>query len=299
MLESLKDPNTGQLKKPVLISLIGGAGLFAYLMFSSKGSSGASSVGQSSPLTPELALLQDALKGLTSSSGGASGGSPSLDPPPGFGTVTQPTYSDPNPVYSAPTPRLPSPTLPTIPVVSPRPYVQPLNPILPDVGGGGGNSGGGGAGTGTVASPIASSPVVYGGFTVPVPTGNVGSTPMPIVRATPVPRTSGGGTWTPAPTTPVMTTSSGTPIVVGGMTIPTIPLPTVVTPIVNPATGFVTPAPRTSGGGTWTSAPTGNVSKTPMPIVKATPKPVVRVVTPTPVRVVTPTPITRTSPIAM
>lgn len=254
MFESFKDPNTGQIKKPILFSLIGGAGLFAYLMFFSK-NSGASSVDQSSTLTPELPVLQDALSGLTSSNGGASGSSPSLDPPPGFGTVTQPTYSDPSPVYSSPTP---SSVIDSgdMPIVNVNPYV--------DQPGDNGNAGGGGGGTTTLLTPIAKSPDVYGGISVPLIGISIPTPIKPKAKPTPKPTgpsriyepiakpISGGGTWdTPR--------------------------------IAKPTSGGGTWGGK-SGGGTWGGKSGGGTW--------GTPKPKVKVVTPTPLR-------TRTSPVAI
>lgn len=82
MLESIKDEN-GQIKKPILFSLIGGAGLVGYLLLKGSGSSsGTASTGQSSDLSTQLAALQDAITGLAGSGGTGSGtGSTSLDPP--------------------------------------------------------------------------------------------------------------------------------------------------------------------------------------------------------------------------
>lgn len=86
MLEQLKDEN-GQLKKPVLISLIGAAGLVGYLILHGKGTS--SSSGQSSPLTPDLTGLQTALQGLGGGGGGGGGTGGNPTDPPG-GTVAGP-----------------------------------------------------------------------------------------------------------------------------------------------------------------------------------------------------------------
>ena len=176
-LDSLKDPNTGKIKTPVLIAGVGGIGLFAFLMMSGKGSSGgASSVGQSSPLTPDLTGLQDALKGLAGGSGGGTGtgagttgggssaggstsggvgGSSSGD----GGAYVPPEGYVMDHGYIAPTQGEASSAIgtPSSPTVLP----------LADVPGSSGNSGGGGGGITSVISSIARSPVVYGGIAVP------------------------------------------------------------------------------------------------------------------------------------
>ena len=150
MLDKLKDPKTGQIKKPILFSLVGGAGLIGYMLLAGKGGpSGVVSTGQTTPLTPILDGLQDALKGLTGNKattpaaggvgGGGSGAGPSVDPPPGFGTTT------------------------TTPSTGGGGYVTPS---LTSVSGSSGAGGGGGGGTGQVIQPIAKAPTVYAGLTV-------------------------------------------------------------------------------------------------------------------------------------
>uniref|UniRef100_A0A6M3LME5 Uncharacterized protein n=1 Tax=viral metagenome TaxID=1070528 RepID=A0A6M3LME5_9ZZZZ len=269
-LDSIKDPNTGKIKTPILIAGVGGVGLFALLMLSGKGGGGTTATGLSTELTPDLSALQDALKGLGGGGGGASP-SPSLDPPPGF---TGPGFPDPindvapvtplftvpyidDPTSSSGTNRTPTPSPTPTPVVY-------LNPIIPDQGGGGGSSGGGGAGTGTIASPIAQNPVVYGGIAITpyVPTGNVGPTPMPVIRANPLP--TGNVGVTPMPVI------RATPVPTGNVGPTPMPIIRAVVP-----------------------KPTGNVGPTPMPIVRATP-----IAIPTPVAAPTPL-LVRNKPIAM
>ena len=287
-LDSIKDPNTGKIKKPILISMIGAGGLVVYLLISSK-SGETTANGQSSSLTPDLTGLQDALRSASNNDsggrggggGGASGSSPSLDPPPGFGTVSSPSPS----VIATPSPT-PSPT----PIDSNDMPIVNLNPYV-DEPGDSGNAGGGGSGTTTLLTPIAKSPDVYGGISVPL----IGiSIPTPIKPkanptgpsriyepSTPTPKANPTGPsriYEPSTPTPIMRDSGGNPIVVGGMTIPTIPLPP---RIAKPISGGGTWGTPRSGGGTW---------GTPKPKV-STPKPKVKVVTPTPLR-------TRTSPVA-
>src|ERR1035437_5395292 len=72
ILDSIKGPD-GQIKKPILISLIGAGGLLAYLMLS-KGGSSTTSTGQSSALTPDLTGLQTGLDALLSDQGGGGTG---------------------------------------------------------------------------------------------------------------------------------------------------------------------------------------------------------------------------------
>lgn len=79
MLEQFKDEN-GQLKKPILISLIGAGGLVVYLLWKNSSSS-TTSTGQSTALTPDLTGLQTAIDSLGSGAGGGSGSGSSLDPP--------------------------------------------------------------------------------------------------------------------------------------------------------------------------------------------------------------------------
>ena len=69
MLDSLKDPNTGKIKTPILISLVGAGGLLAFLVLKGGGSSTTTSAGQSSPLTPDLTGLQAALQSLAANQG--------------------------------------------------------------------------------------------------------------------------------------------------------------------------------------------------------------------------------------
>ena len=107
LLDNIKDEN-GQIKKPILFSLVGATGLVGYMMLSNRGQPAVIASGASSGLTPDLSALADALKGLTGQpssggstgngggggSGGGSGSSPSGDPP----VTTPPTTStDPTP----------------------------------------------------------------------------------------------------------------------------------------------------------------------------------------------------------
>lgn len=96
MLEGLKDEN-GQIKKPILFSLIGGAGLVGYLLLKGSGSTSSAtptaSTGQSTDLTGAIAALQAAIDGATGATGGSGTGggtgTTSLDPPilkPGGGS---------------------------------------------------------------------------------------------------------------------------------------------------------------------------------------------------------------------
>ena len=87
MLESLKDEN-GALKKPVLFSLIGAAGLVGYLILKGGGISGASSQSSSSPLTPDLSALQTAIDDLASGATGNGTGSGNTTTPPSGGATT-------------------------------------------------------------------------------------------------------------------------------------------------------------------------------------------------------------------
>src|ERR1035437_5500121 len=83
LLDSIKDPNTGKIKTPILISLVGAGGLMAYLVLKGGSSGTTTSAGQSSPLTPDLTGLQTALQSLGGggSTGGAGGGSGNVLPP--------------------------------------------------------------------------------------------------------------------------------------------------------------------------------------------------------------------------
>lgn len=238
MLDSIKDPNTGKIKTPILISIIGAVGLVVFL-FMSKGSvGGVTATGQSSPLTPDLTGLQDALKGLASnnSSGGGGGttSSPTLDPPPGFGSVSPISYTDPTP--SPITTPAPSTT------TSPEPtksfggmsggnsldtVTRYLSGPLTLAPGDNGNSGGGGSGLVSVPTPVSSVQTVYGGIATPTLTA-----PSRIYE----PVTTPAYTPIPSPSPGIMVTPTGTPITVGGMTISTIALP---------------PIKTKSGGGTW------------------------------------------------
>lgn len=125
ILDSIKDPQTGQIKKPILYSLIGGGALLVFLLLKGKGSAvpGLASTGQTTPLTPDLTGLQDAIKNLTGSGIAGSGSAGSTT------TVTNYTGSATN------------------------------------VAGSSGAGGGGGGGTGQVIHPIAKSPSVYAGLT--------------------------------------------------------------------------------------------------------------------------------------
>jgi hypothetical protein len=183
IMDSLKDEN-GKLKKPILISLIGAGGLLAYLMLS-KGSGGTTtSAGQSSPLTPDLTGLQTALQGLAAGGGGGGGGSgtgPSIDPLP-FTPVGNPNPTPtptPTPVTNNPDPTpTPDQIIPINNYADQRsndpnnvaksltPVVLPYNtqqPAVAQMPGSSGSQGGGGGGTGQVIQPIAKSATVYGG----------------------------------------------------------------------------------------------------------------------------------------
>lgn len=174
MLENLKDEN-GQLKKPILFSLIGGAGLVGYLLLkggsgSSSGATPVASTGQSSDLTGAIAALQTAVQGMatssgtdvgggTGSSGTASGGTDSsggnsIDPP-----QTNPTPPTVDSTQSAPTP-LPYYTANPIPV----PAVSMIKTVSAAPGENG-SSGGGGQGLVTVPTVAGSTGTVYAGLT--------------------------------------------------------------------------------------------------------------------------------------
>lgn len=162
ILDSIKDPSTGQIKKPILYSLLGGGALFAYLLLKG-GSGGTSSTGQTTALTPDLSGLQDAIKGLMGGAGasGANGGVASG----GGATITTPT---------------PTGDTPNAPVSTPTGYIA----------GSSGAAGGGGSGTGLVINPIAKSPQVYAGLTESQQTAisavyaGLPAAPVPIVRQT-------------------------------------------------------------------------------------------------------------------
>jgi hypothetical protein len=142
MLDSIKGPD-GQIKKPILISLIGAGGLLAYLAL--KGGSSTTSTGQSSALTPDLTGLQTALDNLLANQGSGQGGSGG-----GVGTI-------PNSIVTAPGFPSGSSILPTDTVAQPS---------VPQAPGSSGSAGGGGSGTGSVIQPIAKAPTVYGGLAV-------------------------------------------------------------------------------------------------------------------------------------
>src|SRR5450830_555716 len=85
ILDSIKDPATGQIKKPILFSMIGGGGLVAYLLFKGKATAGVSQTGQPAL---DLSGLASALNDLAgggglAGSGGSdsSGGGRSISPP--------------------------------------------------------------------------------------------------------------------------------------------------------------------------------------------------------------------------
>lgn len=147
MFESLKDPNTGQLKKPILISMVVAGGLVLFLLIRGKGSgsSGVVSTGLTTPLTPDLTGLADALKKLNQSNQGGIAGVPASG-------TSQPTDTTGLSNYQ-----------------SPPPYLDdtPSTPTSPPIPGSDGTAGGGGGGTGQVIYPIAKDPSVYGGFTLP------------------------------------------------------------------------------------------------------------------------------------
>ncbi len=152
MFESLKDPATGQIKKPILYSLIGGGGLLVYLLLSGKsGSSGVVSTGLTTPLTPDLTGLADALKTLDQSNQGgimgvAASGTAASDTAATSGSGTIAGYSGGGAVS-------------TTDVVA----------VSGGASDNGGAAGGGGSGTGVVIAPIAKSPSVYGGLAKPTP----------------------------------------------------------------------------------------------------------------------------------
>lgn len=148
MLDSIKGPD-GQIKKPILISLVGAGGLLAYLAL--KGGSGSTtSTGQSSALTPDLTGLQTALDNLLANQGSGQGGSGGGVAIPPTGTVTAPGFPTPGAV-----------SLPTLAVAQPS---------VPQAPGSSGSGGGGGGGTGQVLQSIAKAPTVYGGLAVAAPT---------------------------------------------------------------------------------------------------------------------------------
>lgn len=134
ILDSIKDPSTGQIKKPILYSLIGGGALFAYLIFKNRSTSASStsSTGQSTALTPDLTALEQAIQGLAGNKT----------------SITPTTTSSGAPSYT----RLP---------FVPGPTSKPIA-LLP---GSSGAAGGGGGGTGQVLHPIAKAPTVYAGLT--------------------------------------------------------------------------------------------------------------------------------------
>lgn len=189
LLDSIKDPNTGKIKTPILISLVGAGGLVLFLVMKGSGSGTTTSAGQSSPLTPDLTGLQTALQGLAANGGaggqgGGSGTTPSIDPPPSTVIDTTGGYTGGGTVPQA------IGTLAVTPVAqglsSPTINTQPSVPQVP---GSSGSGGGGGGGTGQVIHPIAQSPTVYGGLASPAGTGGVISTtstglPNVVVSAT-------------------------------------------------------------------------------------------------------------------
>ena len=152
MLDSIKDPNTGKIKTPILISLIGAGGLVAYLFISGKGTSQAGGVS-----------------GAPLDTGAGGGGLPPTGGDSGSGAPPNP---EPLPIPNQP----PTPTpLPNQSDQSYSPqissYQQPYSPQIP---GSSGSGGGGGSGTGLVIQPIAKDPTVYGGLAVaPITIPNV------------------------------------------------------------------------------------------------------------------------------
>jgi hypothetical protein len=123
MLDSLKDPATGQYKTWVIVGVGGGIALLAFLLFGRNQAGGVVANGQSSDLTPELQQLNDALAQLagnsgSSGSGSAGGGSSSgtygLDP---TGLTTPPPATSgtttPPPATSGTTTPPPYGTIPT------------------------------------------------------------------------------------------------------------------------------------------------------------------------------------------
>jgi hypothetical protein len=89
--DSIKDPNTGKLKTPILIALIGAVGFIGFLLLSKK-SSGVTSGGQSSGLTPALNDLGAAIAGLATDENGqiTASGDSNVSP-----TVGGPYFSNP------------------------------------------------------------------------------------------------------------------------------------------------------------------------------------------------------------
>lgn len=219
ILDSLKDPATGQIKKPILYSLIGGAGLFAYLLLHKGGVSGAVSTGQTTPLTPDLTGLQDALKTLagngttgptngTNGSNGSNGSNGTNGTSGGTGNTGGYTGGG-------------------------------------NVAGSSGAGGGGGGGTGSVIHPIAKAPSVYAGLTgtvQPIPGVNIigSKKALPGLGSVAASATivKNAITKTPAPTV------IGSKKVLPG-TGAVAASATVKVPVVNAATGFVTNAAKT------------------------------------------------------
>jgi hypothetical protein len=89
--DKIKDPNTGKLKTPILIALIGAVGFVGFLLLSKK-SSGVTSGGQSSGLTPALNDLGAAIAGLATDENGqiTATGDSNVSP-----TVGGPYFSNP------------------------------------------------------------------------------------------------------------------------------------------------------------------------------------------------------------
>ena len=180
ILDSLKDPNTGQIKKPILFSMIGAGGLVTYLLFKGKTTAGVSQTGQPAL---DLSGLTNAIQGMAGGSGGGGGGSgtgASLDPPASFGNNTNviPLGSGVGLHGYAPTPK---PSTTPISSIGNNTSAVPMSPIVP---GSSGAAGGGGGGTGSVIHAIAKDPTVYAGLTSPVPLAiTATNTPAKIVAA--------------------------------------------------------------------------------------------------------------------
>ena len=174
LLDNIRDEN-GQIKKPILFSMIGAGGLLAYMFLKGGGTPAVVATGQTSALTPDLGGLANAIKGL--SGGGGTASTPSLDPPTTGGTGSTTTDT-----HTTPTPLPPSGTT-----------TYTGTPTAPLVGMSSGAAGGGGGGTGQVIQPIAKTQTVYGGLATAILPVASSSGPKSVAYKP-------GGTSTPTPT---------------------------------------------------------------------------------------------------
>lgn len=190
MLEGLKDEN-GQIKKPILYSLIGGAGLVGYLLLKGGGSSGTttSSTGQDASLADAIGTLQQGVQGLGggSSSGGSSSGGSTTKPPSGGGThpvgdippgTPRPTQTkqtsgggssllqrlSPTPISSRTTSITPNPRATVTPGLLSMDQLTAIKEVAARAGDNG-SAGGGGQGLVTVPTIQSVSSTVYAGLT--------------------------------------------------------------------------------------------------------------------------------------